>query len=90
MLAVVRVDTVGFFRRALEWMHNNFTIYVVVWWCIATVILVWNVPFYFGVGFTQELGFQLLISAAHIQGLLNFNKSGVKYKSSRLHFRKEF
>lgn len=90
MLAVARVDEVVFFRRALEWTHNNFTIYCgrVMVYCHCYIGLECTILFWGGL--TQELGFQLLISAAHIQGLLNFNKSSVKYKSSSLHFLKEF
>lgn len=88
MLVVARVDAVVFFRRALEWTHNNFTIYcgrvMVYSHCyigLECTILFWG-------GLTQELGFQLLISAAHIQGLLNFNKSSVKYKIKQFTFSK--
>lgn len=86
MLAVVRVDTVVFFRRALEWTHNNFTIYcgLVMVYCHCYIGLECTILFLGGL--TQELGFQLLISAAHIQSLLNFNKSSVKYKIKQFTF----
>lgn len=88
MLAVVRVDTVVFFRRALEWTHNNFTIYcgLVMVYCHCYIGLECTILFLGGL--TQELGFQLLISAAHIQSLLNFNKSSVKYKIKQFTFSK--
>lgn len=78
----------GFFRRALEWTHNNFTIYcgrVMVYchWCIGLecAILFWG-------GLYSRVGFSTTYLCSSYPGPLELQQ--VKYKSSHLHFRKEY